>query len=57
MRGKNGEMEMQTEKAVNWAGALIQWLWEETHVPKVVFSNPNTMYWMDMFTHLILMFV
>ena len=26
------------------AGALVQWLWEETHVPKVVSSNPGTVY-------------
>ena len=31
----------------HWAGALVQWLWEETHVPKVVGSNPRTVYWMD----------
>ena len=29
-----------------WAGALVQWLWEETHVPKVVGSNPGALYWM-----------
>ena len=27
-------------------------LWEETHVPKVVVSNPGTLYWMDIFSHL-----
>ena len=27
---------------------LVSWLWEETHVPKVVGSNPGTVYWMDM---------
>ena len=31
-----------------WAGALVQWLWEETHFPKVVGSNPGARYWMDM---------
>ena len=31
-----------------WAGALIKWLWEETHVLKVVGSNPAAVYWMDM---------
>ena len=31
-----------------WAGALVQWLWEETHIPKVVGSNPSAGYWMDM---------
>ena len=25
---------------------------EETHVPKVVSSNPGTVYWMDIFSHL-----
>ena len=30
------------------AGALVQWLWEETHVPKVVGSNPGAVYWMEM---------
>ena len=30
------------------AGALFQWLWEETHVSKVVGSNPGAGYWMDM---------
>ena len=25
---------------------LVQWLWEENHVPKVVSSNPGTAYWM-----------
>ena len=28
-------------------GALVLWLWEETHVPKDVGSNPSTVYWMD----------
>ena len=31
------------------AGALVKWLWEGTHVPKVVSSNPGTVYWMDIF--------
>ena len=31
------------------AGALVYWLWEDTHVPKVVGSNPGTVYWMDIF--------
>ena len=34
-------------------GALVQWLWEETHVPKVVSSYPGTVYCMDMtFVHI-----
>ena len=39
----------------NWkvrVGALVQWLWEETLAPKVVGSNPSTVYWMDIFSHL-----
>ena len=35
-----------------WAGALVSWLWEETHIPKVVGSNPVTVYWMDIFSHI-----
>ena len=31
-----------------WAGALVLWFWEETHVAKVVGSNPGAIYWMDM---------
>ena len=26
------------------AGALVLWLWEVTHVPKVVISNPGTFF-------------
>ena len=33
------------------AGALVKWLWE-THVSKVVCSNPGTLYYMDIFTYL-----
>ena len=29
------------------AGALVQWLWEETFILKVVGSNPSTVNWMD----------
>ena len=29
--------------------ALVQWLWDETRNLKVVFSNPSTVYWMDIF--------
>ena len=32
------------------AGTLFKWLWEETHVLKVVSSNPITIYWMQFFT-------
>ena len=34
---------------ISGAGALVQWLWEETHVTKVVGPNPVTVYWMDIF--------
>ena len=30
---------------------MVYWLWEETHVMKVVGSNPSTIYWMDNFSH------
>ena len=29
---------------MTWAGALVKLLWEETHVPKVVGSNPGAVY-------------
>ena len=35
------------------AGALVSWLWKETRVPKVVGSNPGTVYWMDIFSHIL----
>ena len=31
-----------------WAGALVKSLFETTHVPEVVCSNPGTIYWMDL---------
>ena len=31
-----------------WAGAMIKWLWETTHVREVVRSNPSAVYRMDM---------
>ena len=30
----------------NRTGALVQLLWEGTHVPKVVGLNPGAVYWM-----------
>ena len=33
-------------------GALVLWLWEETHVPKILGSNPSTVCWMDIFSHI-----
>ena len=32
--------------------ALVQWLWEETHVPQVMGLNPSIVYWMEIFSHL-----
>ena len=32
------------------AGALVKWLWDETHVLKVVSSNPSIVIWMEFFT-------
>ena len=29
--------------------SLVQWLWEQTHVTKVVGLNPSTVFWMDIF--------
>ena len=29
--------------------ANVQWLWEGTHFPKVMSSNPGTIHWMDIF--------
>ena len=31
--------------------ALVQWLWVTTHVRKVMGSNPNVIYWIDIFSH------
>ena len=33
-------------------GALVQWLWDETRVLKVVTLNPRTVYWKDVFTYI-----
>ena len=30
-----------------WAGALVQWLKDQTRNQKVMSSNPGTIYWMD----------
>ena len=34
-----------------WAGAIVQWLWEKTHVLKVMDSNPNTVPLYGHFSH------
>ena len=47
-REEGGREEGFRKNVSNWAGALVLWLWEETHVPKVVGSNPCAGYWMDM---------
>ena len=31
---------------------MVGWLWEETHVPKVIGSNPGNVYWMEIFSHI-----
>ena len=31
------------------AGALVQWLWDMTHIQEVVGSNPGAVYWMEFF--------
>ena len=33
------------------ARALVLWLWDKTHVLKVVGSNYGVVYWMDIFSH------
>ena len=38
----------QTNDSVT--GTLVQWLWQQTHVVKVMSSNPNTIYWMKFLT-------
>ena len=40
----------QIKKIQSWAGALVKWLKGETHIQKVVSSNPSARYWMDFFT-------
>ena len=35
-----------------WEGALVKWLWEKTHVLKVVGSNPSAVSWMDIFSQI-----
>ena len=31
------------------ADVMVLWSWEDTHVPKVVISNPGTIFWMGIF--------
>ena len=40
---------MTLKKLIDRAGAMVSWIGEETHVPKVVGSNPGTAYWMYIF--------
>ena len=42
-------LDQFTNNCPIWAGALVKWLWEETHVLKVMSSNPVTIYWTDIF--------
>ena len=51
-RTKEQEIVIEINIVNSWAVALVQWLWEETHVPKVVGLNPGTVYWMDIFSHI-----
>ena len=43
-----------TNMVHGWAGALVQWLWEETHVPKFVGWNPGAVN-LDNFFHIYLL--
>ena len=47
-----GNKKEREDKNNAGVGALVQWLWEKTHVPKVVGSNPGTVYWMEIFSHI-----
>ena len=44
--GKDGKVKLPI---VFWAGAMVQWLWEETHVQEVLGVNPGHGYWMGIF--------
>ena len=54
------EMKLSTVKIIIVFGAndcFVKWpeyqiLLQETHVPKVMSSNPGTIYWMDIFSRL-----
>ena len=52
---------LKLNKFHRMGGSPDSWLWEETHVPMIVGLNPNTVYWMDIFSHIfvvkIIMFV
>ena len=41
--------KLESKHFNKWVGALVYWLWEETHVLKMVGLNPSTIYWMDIF--------
>ena len=43
-----GKQNLATLIKLLRTGALVKWLWKETHVPKVMGSNPGAVYWMDM---------
>ena len=48
------------EKGQFWLNILIigrepWWLWEETHVLKVMGSNPCTIHWMDIFSNIFIL--
>ena len=48
-------LDQKTKKHVVRAGALVYWLWEETHVAKAMSSNPGAVYWMDIFSQTFLL--
>ena len=37
------------KKELQMTGALFLWLWEQTHIQKIVGSNPSTIYWTGIF--------
>ena len=41
MHGYSGLVNVEKPLKSNWAGALVWWLLEETHVQEVVGSNPG----------------
>ena len=53
MKRKTSERpNVEPNKLMLRAGALVQWLWEETRILKVVGLNPGTIYWIGIFSHL-----
>ena len=48
---------MTLKKLIDRAGAMVSWIGEETHVPKVVGLNPSTAYWMYIFSHYLVVII